>query len=183
MADGGKSSVALVGLRGAGKTTVGRLLAGLVKLPFIDTDEAVEAEAGQSIRQIFETEGEAGFRARERRAIQAATSGGPAVIAVGGGAVEDPANVADLKAAAEVVWLMVSTREAYRRIKKDARSNDRRPPLTDETSWKEICKVLARRQPLYAAVSNWLEGTDFETPVEIARRIAQRMNEKAVGCE
>ncbi|MEE8169110.1 MAG: shikimate kinase, partial [Phycisphaerae bacterium] len=80
-------NIVLIGHRACGKTTVGRALAQRLGRPFVDTDELVTAAAGRTVRDIFEQEGEAGFRSRERAAVVQATSADASVIAVGGGAV------------------------------------------------------------------------------------------------
>ena len=86
-------NIVLIGYRGSGKTSVGRLLADRLGWAFVDTDDLIESQAGTSIADIFATEGEAGFRAREREAIAKATQDARRVIAVGGGAVTDRRNV------------------------------------------------------------------------------------------
>lgn len=96
----------LVGLMGAGKTSVGRICAERLGLPFVDTDALVERHAGRTVAQIFTAEGEAGFRALERQAVaEAVRSPEPVVIACGGGTVLDPENRARLKDRGLVVWL------------------------------------------------------------------------------
>src|SRR5712692_9411329 len=100
---------------GSGKTEIGRQLAERTGREFIDTDEIVESE-GSTIADIFAAEGERGFRARERRAVQHAARARRAVIATGGGAVLDPANVKALRRNGVVVYLKVATDELLRRL-------------------------------------------------------------------
>lgn len=95
----------LVGLMGAGKSTVGAACAERLHRPLLDTDHLVETAAGRSVREIFDAEGEAGFRALERDAVERAADGDPAVIACGGGVAVDPANRAVLRDRGFVVWL------------------------------------------------------------------------------
>lgn len=97
--------VLLVGLPGAGKTRTGQMLAARIGCAFVDSDEAVEREAGLSIPQIFESEGEAGFRARERRIVLALLQSGSCVIALGGGGFSDPDVRAAARARGIVFWL------------------------------------------------------------------------------
>ena len=101
--------LALVGLMGAGKSAVGARCATRLGRPFLDTDELVEVLAAATVAEIFATEGEAGFRARERDAVaQAAASPEPLVVACGGGAVVDAENRRRLRGAAVVIWLRAS---------------------------------------------------------------------------
>jgi shikimate kinase len=95
----------LVGLMGAGKSTVGAACAERLHRPLLDTDRLVEAASGRSVREIFDAEGEAGFRALERDAVERAAAADPAVIACGGGAAVDPINRAVLRDRGFVVWL------------------------------------------------------------------------------
>src|SRR5690625_1541061 len=103
--------VVLVGFMGAGKTTVGRLLASMLQRPFIDLDREIESTAARSIADIFAQDGEAGFRALEAAAVAAAVTGEAAVIAAGGGALQSPANARALRRAGELVWPRASLDE------------------------------------------------------------------------
>lgn len=95
----------LVGLMGAGKTTVGQRLAELLALPFVDTDAEIERAAGRSVAEIFAAEGEAGFRAREREAVERAAVAGPRVVSLGGGAIAQPGVAERLGEAGTIVYL------------------------------------------------------------------------------
>ena len=109
--------VALVGFMGAGKSTVGRLLAGARGVTFADADAAIEAADGRPVPQIFAEDGERAFRGRERDVVaELLAPGGPGVVALGGGAVLDPATRAELAARATVVWLDVDVDTAWSRI-------------------------------------------------------------------
>ncbi|MDQ4125487.1 MAG: shikimate kinase, partial [Actinomycetota bacterium] len=105
--------IVLVGFMGAGKSTVGRALAQRLRLPFVDVDAVVEARAGASIRELFEREGEAAFRRLEGEATRETLRGPDAVVALGGGALGDPAVTTALEWAT-VVHLDVSFGEAMR---------------------------------------------------------------------
>ena len=107
--------VFLCGLMGAGKSTVGPLLAARLGVPFRDLDLEIERQARMSVREIFEREGEAGFRAREAAALRAA-AGEEAVVALGGGARGRPANLEAVLAAGTLVWLDAPDQELLRRI-------------------------------------------------------------------
>ncbi len=95
----------LVGLMGAGKTTVGQRLAELLARPFVDTDVEIERAAGRSVAEIFAAEGEAGFRARERAAVDRAAAAGPRVVSLGGGAIAQPGMAERLGEAGTIVYL------------------------------------------------------------------------------
>ena len=158
--------IVLVGFMGAGKTSVGRELASIAGLPFIDIDEEVEREAGRSIPEIFATGGEPEFRALERQAIAIALDGSPAVIAVGGGAVGDPRTRTDLEWH-DVVHLDVGFSEALRRIG-DTRS---RPMLTSHDP-KEL---YDERHRLYERLARVTVATDGKRPGELATEIAGKL--------
>lgn len=98
-------NIVLIGMMGAGKTVVGRLIAGRLARRFVDTDALVESEAGRLIAELFEAEGERGFRRREAAAVRRAAALRGQVLAVGGGAVVDPDNVTHLRATGDLVLL------------------------------------------------------------------------------
>ena len=109
-------SIVLIGMMGSGKSAVGAALAGRLGWELVDVDHLIEAAAGRPVPAIFAEEGEPAFRAREAAAIREAAATPGAVIACGGGAVLDPANVEVLRAAGTVVWLEVSPSVAARRL-------------------------------------------------------------------
>jgi len=118
-ADGVRHLV-LVGLMGAGKTTVGQRCSDLLDRPFVDTDELIVASVGVPFDDIWAAEGEAGFRAREKTAVaDAAASPAPLVISCGGGAVLDADNRRALRATGVVVWLLASSNELASRLVQD----------------------------------------------------------------
>ncbi len=189
--DGGKPSIALVGLRGCGKSTVGRELARLLGGDCIDTDELIVQRAGKSIADIFKDEGEAGFRRRERDAVAQAAAGcadppesplakggfrGVRVIGVGGGAVLDVQNVRVLKQVSRLVWLTASPNELWTRISSDCTTAEFRPPLTDRTGLQEVELLLAERSPIYEQAADLIIDTERRTPAEVAQAIVARLN-------
>jgi shikimate kinase len=136
--------IVLVGFMGAGKTTVGRLLAGRLGLEFADSDLVIEQRYGRSVRQIFAEDGEAVFRVCEQQVIAELMGGPDAVVAVGGGAVEHQGSRRLLRAAT-VVYLRISYAEALARVGGDpARPLLRRPDVED---------VYRRRLPVYESVA------------------------------
>jgi len=138
--------IALVGLMGAGKSTVGRRLAARLGLPFADSDAEIEAEAGLTIAAIFERFGEAEFRARERAVVARLVAGGPAVIATGGGAFIDEGTRALILARCTAVWLDGDAGTLARRV---ARQGGR-PLLAGEDPAAALARLAETRGPYYA---------------------------------
>jgi len=147
-----KTSIALAGLPASGKSSVGRHLAQLRGLPFVDLDEEIERTAGRIISEIFAAEGEAGFRARESEALgrlarEAAQS--PLVLALGGGAVLAEGNRALLREHFDTVWLVLEPEEAARRSE-----DGDRPLLAGGERVERMRRLLAERESYYAAVAD-----------------------------
>lgn len=166
------SHLFLIGYRGSGKTTVGRLLADLLKREFVDTDARIEIDAGRSILQIFEEEGEESFRDRETSAIERLTDSAPSIVSLGGGAILRPRNRDLLKRSGRVVWLRAEPRILAERMALDTARGVRRPSLTGENPLLEIESVLASREPLYRSLCDWQLETANRSPSELAQDIA-----------
>jgi shikimate kinase/3-dehydroquinate synthase len=139
-------SIVLVGLMGAGKTSIGRRLAARLGLPFRDADAEIELAAGCTIAEIFERYGEAEFRAGERRVIARLLAGDPLVLATGGGAFMDPATRAAARREAVSIWLRVPVPTLIRRVA--GRSN--RPLLAGQDQAVVLARLAAQRSPSYA---------------------------------
>lgn len=140
----------LVGMMGAGKTTVGREFARRHNLRFIDCDHEIEARTGVRVPTIFEIEGEAGFRRRESQLIDELSREADLVLATGGGAVMDPANRDVMRARGIVVYLNVPTQILWERTR-----NDRNRPLLQVPNPRERIENLYReRDPLYREVAD-----------------------------
>ncbi len=157
--------IVLVGFMGAGKTTVGRLLAAKLGLPFTDSDQAIEDRAGRPIPQIFADDGEPAFRALEHEVIAGLLAGPDTVLALGGGAAEHPATRV-LLASVPVVYLRVGYAEAMKRV-----GGDRGRPMLARP---DVAKVYDRRQAVYAGVATLAVDTDGRAPDDIALAILQR---------
>jgi len=168
-ADAGRA-VCLVGLRGAGKTTVGRLVARALGRPFVDLDRLVEGRAGQLVRELFAAEGEGGFRARESEALREALALPGAVIATGGGVVLRPENRSAL-AGARVVYLRAGPELLAARVADDPRSADQRPALRPGGPRAEAAALLAERDPLYREVADAVVEADG-APEDVAAAVA-----------
>jgi shikimate kinase len=138
--------IVLVGLMGAGKTTVGRRLAALLKLPFVDADEEIEKAAGLKISEIFARHGEDEFRRGERRVIARLLAGPPHVLATGGGAFMNAETRALVRAHAVSVWLRADIDVLMRRVEK----RDTRPLLRQGDPRQVMERLIADRYPVYA---------------------------------
>lgn len=148
----------LVGLMGAGKSTVGAVCATRLGRPFVDTDHAVESAAGRSVREIFDADGEDAFRALERAAVRtAATDPEPAVIACGGGVAVDPENRALLRDHGFVVWLDAPVTELAERA---ARAPGARPLLATGDPVATLDRLAAARRDAYAEIAHTRVETD-----------------------
>lgn len=138
--------IVLVGLMGAGKTTIGRRLAQRLALPFVDADEEIEAAAGMTVSEIFERFGEPYFRDGERRVIARLVDGSPKVIATGGGAFMNDLTRALILERATAIWLEADVETLVERV----RRRSTRPLLKDRDP-REVLRELARlRNPVYA---------------------------------
>lgn len=142
-------NLVLIGLMGSGKTAVGRRLAERLGRPFVDLDDEIAAAAGRSIPELFDTEGEAGFRAREAAAVATVAARSGQVIATGGGVVLDSDNIAALRASGAVVWLDVELDELARRVGEGAR----RPLLTGDPAGR-LMALADERAPRYRAAAH-----------------------------
>ena len=143
----GARSVVLVGMMGAGKSTVGRRLAARLRLPFLDADTEIETAAGMSIPDIFETHGEPHFRDGEARVIARLLEGGPAVLATGGGAFLREETRERISRKAISVWLKADVDTIMRRVKRRAD----RPLLQTADPAGTVERLVGEREPFYQA--------------------------------
>jgi shikimate kinase len=155
----------LVGPMGAGKTTVGRLVAGALGVDFLDTDEIVERETGRTVSEIFVDEGEARFRELERAAVAGALERHEGVLALGGGAVMDPATRERL-ADQCVVFLRVGLSDAAKRVGLGVS----RPLLLGNVRGR-MKQLLDERAPVYEAVARHVIDTDGLSAAEVAAQV------------
>jgi 3-dehydroquinate synthase len=176
-----RRTIWLVGMMGAGKSAVGRALARRLGRPFYDADAEVEARSGLRVAELFAREGEAGFRRREREAIEA-LAGRPAVVALGGGAVSQPGARERLAASGRLVWLRARPETLLERVGEAAE----RPLLAGlgaEARLARLRELLAAREPHYAAADLALE-TDGREVEALAEELAARLSperERAAG--
>jgi shikimate kinase len=149
-------TIALVGLMGAGKSSVGRRLASALNLPFRDADEEIEKAAGRSISDIFAAYGEADFRDAERRDIARLLDDPPHVLATGGGAFMNPETRALIKSRATSVWLKVDLETLAKRVGR----KDTRPLLKGKDARAVLTDLAAVRYPVYAEADITIESGD-----------------------
>lgn len=141
----GARSVVLVGMMGAGKSTIGRRLAARLRLPFVDADNEIEAAAGMPIPEIFELHGEPHFRDGEARVISRLLDGGSGVIATGGGAVMRDETRERIRRQAVSIWLKADAEVIMRRVKRRAD----RPLLKTADPAATIGRLIGEREPFY----------------------------------
>ena len=141
----GDRSIVLVGLMGAGKTVIGRMLAKRLKLPFVDADQEIETAAGMSIKDIFAEHGEASFRDGERKVIKRLLENGPQILATGGGAVMNKQTRDAIAKRGVTLWLKADLNILMERV---SRKNNR-PLLQTDDPRTVMKKLLDQRYPIY----------------------------------
>jgi shikimate kinase len=152
----GRRSIVLVGMMGAGKSSVGRRLAGRLGVPFVDADTEIEKAAGMTITEIFAAHGEPYFRSGETRVIARLLEGGPQVLATGGGAFMNADTREAVRAKGISVWLRATLDVLNRRIK---RRTDR-PLLRSADPTETLRRLLEERNPVYAEADLTVESRD-----------------------
>ena len=160
-------NVALVGFMGAGKTTVGQIVAHLLEFDFKDTDRLIESREGCRIADLFATRGEAYFRECERTVGRELANHSNHVISTGGGFIVDPANLESLRRHALVVCLWASPATIFSRLQHQTH----RPLLQTPDPLATIRDLMHRREPAYRQ-ADLLVGVDFRSPADTARHIA-----------
>ncbi len=171
-------NIVLIGYRGAGKSTVGRMLAARAGIKFVDADELVEKQCGASISEIVQSKGWKHFREVEKGIIAEICREDPLIIAPGGGAVLEPANVRALKKEGLVIWLKADGEVLGRRINEDPRSPASRPTLTGKGALEDLQEVLAMRSPYYAAAADVQVETSALSPEEVVEKVWSIIQER-----
>ncbi len=166
------SNVFLVGPMGAGKTTVGRHLAKLLNKQFQDSDRVIEERTGADIPLIFELEGEAGFRRREKAVIDELTAEQDLVLATGGGAVLDRDNRSCLIKRGFVIYLHAPLEQLLERTRRDRH----RPLLQTDDPRKRLEAIMAERDPIYRQVADLIVLTDHRTVRTVVKDIQRRLS-------
>lgn len=167
--------ISLIGYRGSGKSRLGEHLAAQLGWPFVDADVYLEQQAGRAIRAIFESEGEPGFRRRERDTLVELLDRPQLVLAAGGGAILNAETRRDLSAAGPVIWLQAPAEVLYNRMTADPTTGERRPNLLGG-GLEEVEALLARREPLYRETASLAIDTAGRTVEELVHEILSRLN-------
>lgn len=167
-------NVVLIGLSGSGKSSVGRILARRLGWEFLDTDEEVERTAGRRIHHIFEDDGEAVFRRLETEAVRWALSGNRRVVAVGGGAVVDPANRQEISGGNIVVLLEADIDTLLSRLEQDG-VDEPRPMLTSGDPKERLLALKAVRDPIYRSIARIVVSTEWLDEEQVAATIAEQV--------
>ncbi|MCP3981524.1 MAG: helix-turn-helix domain-containing protein [bacterium] len=166
-----KRMIALVGLRGAGKSTVGPLLSQRLDIPFLEMDTLIMEDSGLPLDQIFELHGERYYRRLEQETLRRVLEDGkPVVLAAAGGVVNEPASWDLLRSAATVVWLRARPEDHWSRV---IAQGDRRPMANNPAAMDELRAMLAAREATYAQAGITVDTTGC-TPEEVAAAIADR---------
>lgn len=158
---------------GVGKTTVGRALAKIAALDFVDCDVELEQRTGVDVTTIFEIEGEAGFRRRESELLKEIAARGDCVIATGGGVVLSEENRALLKRSGFVIYLSAPVKRLLRRT----RNNRNRPLLQTPDPGRTLNEIMEVRDPFYREVADLVIRVDDRSPQSLAKRIHETINE------
>lgn len=161
----------LVGPMGAGKTTIGKMLADELGLEFADVDREIESRSGVDIPWIFDKEGEAGFRLRETAALKELSALDGVLISTGGGAVIAAENRRLMSERGIVIYLHTSVDEQVRRTSRDRK----RPLLQNDDPAKVLAQLMAIREPLYREVAGIVVDTDGRGPKLVAQDLAERL--------
>lgn len=169
-------NLALIGFMGAGKTSVGRLVAEQLHFDYLDTDELIQSRTGRPIAEIFSTDGEAAFRKMEQELVGELAARTKTVIATGGGLPMNPQNLASLKTHALVVCLWASPETIWERVK----NQTHRPLLHDADPQKKIRELLAAREPFYRQ-ADVLLNTELRSVREVAQQVVHQFRLEASG--
>jgi shikimate kinase len=167
-----KRNIYLVGPMGAGKSTIGRVLAAELHLGFRDSDKVIEDRTGADIPWIFDMEGEEGFRDRESAVLEELSSGQDFVIATGGGIILRPQNRERMKSSGYVCYLTASIDQLVERTARDKK----RPLLQVENPRQKIIDLVALRDPLYREAADFVVNTDRRSPKVVAQEISSLIN-------
>ena len=163
-------NIYLVGMMASGKSSVGPALASALGYRFIDADAVLEKAAGYTIPELFQRDGEQGFRALERQVLQQIASWHSLVVATGGGVVSQPANWGEMHQGV-VVWLNVAAAELRRRLQADP---GQRPLLAGAEGEQRLGQLLEQRKPLYAQADLEIEAS-AATPQQLAQQIIEAL--------
>ncbi len=169
-------NIVLIGFRGTGKSTVGRLLANRLERDFIDSDKHIESTTGKTIKNIFEDDGEEGFRQIEADTITELSKDDNKVISAGGGVVLREKNINNLKGNGFLVLLEATPEIIHSRIEQDKKTTQQRPSLTDKKPLDEIKHLIAEREPAYKSAADFTINTSYVSCEDIVNEIITIVN-------
>jgi shikimate kinase len=172
-------NVVLMGYRGTGKTSVGRLLAIKLERPFFDSDELVKVSSGESVREMVAGKGWDFFRRVEKQIVAELSGKDGCIVALGGGAVLDEENVRNLKERGVFIWLEAEAQTIAERLNGDGKTGEQRPSLTGKDPDEEIRALLKTREPLYAKIADCRVDTSDRNVEEVAAEIFRILCERA----
>jgi shikimate kinase len=173
----GNDTLFLVGMMGAGKTTIGRGLAQRLGRPFVDTDRVLVERCGVPVATIFEIEGEAGFRRRESAVLAEVAAEGGRVVATGGGAILDPANRALMREQGTVIYLRGRLESLWERTRHDSS----RPLLATPDPKARLAELLEARDPLYREAAHLVVDTGAQSAATLVGRIVAALQAHAAA--
>jgi len=164
-------NIILIGFRGTGKTTIGKVLAQRLGKEFVDADEYLERKEGKTIKDIFAEGGEKLFREIETEIIAELCLSDNRVVATGGGAILREENVKTLKKSGIIILLEADVDTIYKRIHKGTMTDQRRPSLTNRGAYEEIEYLLEYRRPLYDRTADFVINTTSMSTIDAANKI------------
>ena len=170
-------NIFLTGYRATGKTSVAQLVADQLMLEAIDADIFLESKARMTIAEIFEAEGEQGFRERESSVVHQLAQRDELVVALGGGAIVREENRRAIQGRGVTVWLTASPEIIFDRMSTDPLTGKRRPNLTATGGLEEIQQLLEQRNPLYQEVADFSVDTEQMSPAEVAGEIIAKLRD------
>lgn len=167
-----KRNIFLIGPMGAGKSTIGRQLAQMLNMDFLDSDSVIEERAGADIDWIFDIEGEAGFRKREERVLNELTQAQGLVLSTGGGSIISKDNRNVLSARGIVVYLETTVDKQFERTQRDKK----RPLLQTEDPYQTLVELAKVRNPMYEEIADITIKTDEQSAKVVANQIIDMMD-------
>lgn len=170
MHQGLEKSVAIIGFMGAGKSTIGRMLASKLQTDFVDLDASIALRAGKSITKIFQQEGEPYFRELERQELMLQSESAPKVLACGGGVILNEENVKTLQTEFHVFYLEISAEEAVNRLRKESG----RPLLKGKNIENTVADLMNQRSEIYSSTAQEIIKVNSLSAEEVAEELFQR---------
>lgn len=174
----GRRSIVMLGMMGAGKSSIGKRLAARLGIPFVDADTAIEEAAGMSVTDIFEAHGEPSFRSGEARVIARLLENGPQVLATGGGAFENPETRARIHEKGISIWLKADMEVLLRRVKR----RDNRPLLKNDDPAATLTALLAAREPFYSEANLTVVSRDVPHEIIVEEIITLLCGQFGIAC-